>query len=81
MVLSVALVLGLALVLSLSVTLALALVWAQPLLYLWLQLFPLLRCHNIGRISRIRVIDEDDDVSTPRPVRPNRVMRGSNWAT
>ena len=24
--------------------------------------------------------DEDGDASTPRPVQPNRVVRGSNWA-
>ena len=35
---------------------------------------------RLGEHHVSEVIDEEGDVSTPRPVQPNRVVRGSNWA-
>ena len=35
---------------------------------------------RLGEHRVSEVIDEEGDVSTPRPVQPNRVVRGSYWA-
>ena len=35
---------------------------------------------RLGEHRVPEIIDEEGDVSTPRPVLPNRVVRGSNWA-
>ena len=35
---------------------------------------------RLGKQRISEIIEEDDDVKTPRPVQPNRVGRGSNWA-
>ena len=35
---------------------------------------------RLGEHRPSDIIEQDSDVRTPRPVQPNRVVRGSNWA-